>query len=31
MEYGDYIKWGIIAIVLLAIVWFVIKKMRHKK
>ena len=31
MEYGDYIKWGIIAIVLLAIAWFVIKKMRHKK
>jgi membrane protein DedA with SNARE-associated domain len=30
MEYGDYIKWGIIAIVLLAIAWFVIKKMRHK-
>ena len=31
MEYGDYIKWGIIAIVLLAIAWFVIKKMRNKK
>ena len=31
MEYGDYIKWGIIAIVLLAIAWFVVKKMRHKK
>ena len=31
IEYGDYIIWGIIAIVLLAIAWFVIKKMRHKK
>ena len=26
MVYGDYIKWGIIALVVLAIVYFVIKK-----
>ena len=31
IEYGDYIKWGIIAIVLLAIAYFVIKRMRKRK
>ncbi len=30
IEYGDYIKWGIIAIVLLAIAYFVVKRMRKK-
>ena len=30
-EYGEYIKWSIIAIVLLAIAWFVVRKMRKKK
>lgn len=31
IEYGDYIKWGIIAIVLLAIAYLVIKRMRKRK
>ena len=31
IEYGDYIKWGIIAIVVLAIAYFVVKKMRKNK
>ena len=30
-EYGEYIKWGIIALVVLAIAWFVVKRMREKK
>ena len=30
-EYGEYIKWGIIALVVLAIAWFVVKRMRKKK
>ena len=30
-EYGDYIKWGIITIVVLAIAYFVIKRMMKKK
>ena len=31
IEYGDYIKWSIIAIVLLAIAYFVIKRMTKRK
>lgn len=31
MRYGDYIKWGIIAIVLLAIVYFVARHYIHSK
>ena len=31
LEYGDYIKYFIIAVVLLAIVWFVIRKKIQKK
>ena len=31
IEYGDYIKWSIIAIVLLAIAYFVIKRMAKRK
>jgi membrane protein DedA with SNARE-associated domain len=31
LEYGDYIKWGIIALVILAIAYFVIKKYLFKK
>ena len=30
MVYGDYIKWGIIALVVLAIVYFVIKKRKRR-
>jgi len=30
MEYGDYIKWTIIALVLLAVVWLVWKKWRKR-
>ena len=31
LEYGDYIKWGIIAIVLLGIAYFMVKKLIIKK
>ena len=31
MEYGDYIKWGIIALVVIAIAYFVIKHFVRKK
>lgn len=31
LEYGEYIKWAIIALVLIAIVFFVVKKLLKKK
>ena len=31
MEYGDYIKWTIIALVIIAVIFFVIKQKRGKK
>ncbi|MBR7055150.1 MAG: DedA family protein [Prevotella sp.] len=31
MEYGDYIKWGIIAIVVLAVAWYAVKHYLKKK
>ncbi len=31
MEYGDYIKWGIIALVVIAIAYFVIKHYIKKR
>ena len=31
MEYGDYIKWGIIAIVILAVAWYAVKHYLKKK
>ena len=31
LEYGDYIKWIIIALVLLAIIYFVVKKRLSKR
>lgn len=31
MEYGDYIKWAIIAIVVLAVAWYVVKRYLKKK
>ena len=31
LEYGEYIKWGIIALVLIAVIYFVARKMLKKK
>ena len=31
MEYGDYIKWGIIAILVLAVAWYAVKHYLKKK
>ena len=31
MEYGDYIKWTIIALVIIAVIFFVIKQKKGKK